>query len=386
MSHLNSNINATEEGRKRALFVLNNLRCGGAERAMLNTLRAMSRRGWSVDLALKQKCGEHVDEIIGEFDVFSLGVEQKSFASIRFLILLLKLGWRYQYIVGASITQPILYAWITARFCKAKCVGWVHTDIKSHASERARVSRILYQMLVPMLFRSVDSLVTPSLGAANSLTSWIQSEAIPVTNIPNIMDFLVLENKTGGVPVELQEWMSLRPTVVTAGRLTEQKNFGALIRAHVRILEIGIDHNLLILGEGAERTQIESVIEELGVGGTVRLAGFVSNPLSYFKLADVFALSSVIEGFSMVILEAMYTGLPVVAFDCSYGPAEILENGIYGILVDVGDIEGMAQGIAKLLADDEQRNKFSERSKERITAYSENNLLKRWEVVLDVSV
>ena len=79
------------------------------------------------------------------------------------------------------------------------------------------------------------------------------------------------------------------------------------------------------------------------------MPGFVENPYTYMANADVFVLSSQFEGFGNVLVEAMACGTPVVSTDCPAGPAEILENGKYGRLVPVGNVDAMAEAIKDAL-------------------------------------
>ena len=79
------------------------------------------------------------------------------------------------------------------------------------------------------------------------------------------------------------------------------------------------------------------------------LLGFKENPFSYLSRSDVFVLSSISEGFSNVLVEAMACGCPVVSTDCPTGPGEILDRGKYGYLVPVGDPTAMAEAVLEVL-------------------------------------
>jgi glycosyltransferase involved in cell wall biosynthesis len=88
---------------------------------------------------------------------------------------------------------------------------------------------------------------------------------------------------------------------------------------------------------------------ELGVADDVELRGYVQNPYAYMSHAAVFVLSSLYEGFGIVLVEALACGCPVVSTDCPSGPAEILDDGRYGILVPVGDDAAVARAIESTL-------------------------------------
>jgi glycosyltransferase involved in cell wall biosynthesis len=91
--------------------------------------------------------------------------------------------------------------------------------------------------------------------------------------------------------------------------------------------------------------ELEALVRSLGVAKDVDLPGFTRNPFAYLSHASVFALSSAWEALPTVLIEALATGIPIVATDCPYGPSEILDHGRYGQLVPVGDIQAMAEGM-----------------------------------------
>jgi glycosyltransferase involved in cell wall biosynthesis len=111
----------------------------------------------------------------------------------------------------------------------------------------------------------------------------------------------------------------------------------------------------MILGEGEERSRLEGMVRELGLQDHVSLPGFIKNPYSYMRQADVFVLSSLWEGLPNSLIEAVACGCPVVSTDCPSGPREILDGGRYGYLVPTGDAKGMAQAIESVLSGDERR-------------------------------
>jgi glycosyltransferase involved in cell wall biosynthesis len=105
----------------------------------------------------------------------------------------------------------------------------------------------------------------------------------------------------------------------------------------------------MILGEGEERSALETLIRNLGISDDVALPGFVDNPYPYLRQSAVFVLSSAWEGLPTVLIEALALGAPIVSTDCPSGPAEILRNGSYGSLVPVGDVEAMSDAIYKAI-------------------------------------
>jgi len=134
------------------------------------------------------------------------------------------------------------------------------------------------------------------------------------------------------------------PVVLGAGRLEAQKDFPTLLKALARVLAVR-EVRLMLLGEGKDRPLLEALARDLGIAEHVELPGFVGNPFAYMARAAVFVLSSTYEGLPGVLIQAMACGCPVVSTDCPSGPAEILDGGVYGPLIPVGDVGVLTQAI-----------------------------------------
>lgn len=139
------------------------------------------------------------------------------------------------------------------------------------------------------------------------------------------------------------------PVILGAGSLEPRKDFATLIRAFARVRAVR-RARLIILGEGRERSALTALAEELGVAGDVSLPGFEANPYQHMARAALFVLASRREGASAVIVEALACGTPVVSTDCPSGPAEVLQQGVLGPLVPVGDHAAMADAMLATLA------------------------------------
>ena len=138
------------------------------------------------------------------------------------------------------------------------------------------------------------------------------------------------------------------PLIVAAGQLEPWKGFADLINAMKEVARHSTAR-LIIFGEGSLRQQLESQISELGLTNRIKLPGNVPNLLKYFARAEVFVLSSHLEGMPNVLVEAIMCGCTPVATNCPTGPRELLQDGKYGYLVEVGDPESIAAGINEAL-------------------------------------
>jgi glycosyltransferase involved in cell wall biosynthesis len=150
-------------------------------------------------------------------------------------------------------------------------------------------------------------------------------------------------------PVDI-DWLITKdvPVIVAAGQLEKWKGFSDLIAA-TKLLVDRRPARLILFGEGSLRPQLEAQIDALGLRDCVHLPGNVQNPLKYFTRADVFALSSYVEGMPNALVEAMLCGCTPVATDCRTGPRELLNGGEYGYLAKVGDAGSIADCLQKAL-------------------------------------
>ena len=138
------------------------------------------------------------------------------------------------------------------------------------------------------------------------------------------------------------------PLVLACGRMVPYKNFSMLVRAFAR----GAPQRaqLVILGEGPDRPNIEAEVVRCGLRDRVSLPGYMPQPWPYYARATCFVSSSQSESFGLAVVEALAQGLPVIATDCD-GPREVLQGGCYGTIVPLGDETALASGIARALAD-----------------------------------
>jgi glycosyltransferase involved in cell wall biosynthesis len=151
--------------------------------------------------------------------------------------------------------------------------------------------------------------------------------------------------------------------IVACGRLHRQKGFDLLLQAFARL---GIaDLALVLLGEGPERSHLESLARELGIASRVVMPGFVANPWHWMARAAAFVLPSRYEGFGSVLVEAMACGTPVVATDCEYGPREILFDGEAGLLARAEDIDSLTAAIGNVLANPDFAHELAVRGRRR---------------------
>ncbi|MDH4079717.1 MAG: glycosyltransferase [Nitrospira sp.] len=333
----------------RVALYLPSLVGGGAERVMMLLANGFAERGYMVDLVLAKAEGPYLKQV----DTFARIVDLKSRHVILSLPGLVSYLRRER---PTALLSALNHANVIA--CLARRLARVPTRLVISEHTTLSVSRPQNARghLVPWVMRWMypwaDAVVAISQGVADDLarTIGISAEWVKVIYNPVVNDELLAKAQE---PID-HSWFrnDAPPVVLGVGRLTEAKDFPILIRAFARV-RAQRQARLMILGEGGLRPQLEALVRQLGLKDDVALPGFVANAFAYMAHAAVFVFSSRWEGFGNVLVEAMACGTPVVSTDCPSGPREILEDGRWGRLVPVGDVDGLAGAMAATLEETE---------------------------------
>jgi GalNAc-alpha-(1->4)-GalNAc-alpha-(1->3)-diNAcBac-PP-undecaprenol alpha-1,4-N-acetyl-D-galactosaminyltransferase len=170
--------------------------------------------------------------------------------------------------------------------------------------------------------------------------------------------------------------------IIAVGRLTSQKGFDLLIEAFSRIAERYPDWSLKILGEGPARAALEHLIASKRLAGRVILAGWQKDPTTVLRQSEFFVLSSRFEGFPNALLEAMACGLASISFDCESGPAEIIRDGVDGLLIPPEDTAALAAAMERLITDEALRHHLGSEALRVVERFGVEQYFARWEAVL----
>ena len=171
-------------------------------------------------------------------------------------------------------------------------------------------------------------------------------------------------------------------TVLAVGRLTRQKGFDLLLEAWRYIEPEFGDWSLRIIGDGEEKENLCNIIKTYHFQN-VEIIPYQRDIDQWYMRASLFALSSRYEGFVLVMIEAMAKGLPVVSFNCKEGPAELIDDGINGYLVDDGKVELFAEKLKYLMRDGELRRRFAEKTDLKLFEFDSTHVLSEWDSLMN---
>lgn len=215
-----------------------------------------------------------------------------------------------------------------------------------------------------ILERKCDVFVALTSGDAEE---WKQARKVRV--IPNIVPVLP--------PVPGVVGSARR--VIAAGRLEYQKGFDLLVDAWAMVAQRYPDWSLDIFGKGSRELALKRQIEKSGLQELVRIHEPVTGIRQEYGKSDFLVLSSRYEGFGLVLVEAMQTGIPCVAFDCPYGPSDIIRDGENGLLVKNGDVEALAEAICRMIGDEELRMRCGRKAQADALQYAPEVIMAQWD-------
>lgn len=337
----------SEQPKPKIALYMASLGGGGAERVMVNLAQGLVDLGFPVDFVLASATGPYLPLLPSQVKVIDLG-KKRAIAS------LLPLARYLRDEKPAALISGLDHANIMAVWARrlagvdTKVMVTVNIDYGAFWQSTPPLKDRVILTMVQQFYPLADAIVAASSGAAASMTriAGLPQERIQTIYNPVVTPDLFIK---ASVPVD-HAWFAegQPPVVLGVGRLLPVKDFPTLIRAFAKLREER-PARLMILGEGAERANLEALVHELGLQDEVALPGFVENPYAYMTQAGVFALSSRSEALPTVLIEAMACGCLVVSTDCPSGPAEILQGGQYGALVPVGDVDGLANALRTAL-------------------------------------
>jgi len=364
--------------RRRAIFLINSLAGGGAERVMCTLLRYSEpmRAEFQITLALldQEPAAYAPPEWV---DVRQLDAKRslpRSVAAVGKLYADLKPDVTLSFLSRANIAN----IWNAKRGC-------VISERSNTSAHLPGLRNTPARTLVRLAYPRADKVIAVSEGVADDLTRNFGLAREKVETIANPIDAAAIAARAGEAPMIETE----NDYLLAVGRLVRSKNFELLIRAYG---ESGLSQRLVILGEGPERENLTALAEDLGVADRVSMPGFTANPYPIMARAALFVLSSNDEGFPNALVEAMSLGVPVVATNCASGPSEILAESArenvsglalaqHGVLTPTNDVASMAEAL-RLMADSARRADYGERAAARARTYSPEAAAERyWRVM-----
>ena len=373
----------------RVILVNPHLRVGGAERQILNLAKGFARSESieEISLFIMKKDGGFSKELSPETE--KKIIYPKTNLSDKWPlkpILQIVAIWRAARDFKPDVIYSRIMTFSPAIAGKILGIPVVIAEITNPSrkwgkSLWTRTRFVLWAFLLQKLSRQLSAkLVANSSGLADEAQRFWKLKSRPHV-IYNGLDIEVIEKKSR--ENVKHPWLNDKkvPLIVSVGRLVPSKGFTNLIKS-ISIVNQTVKVRLLIIGDHKREThkyRLLDQIDGLKLGDCVSLVGEKPNPYPFMKAADLYVSSSLYEGFSNSLLEALALGLPIVSTDHKFGANEMIEDGKSGLLIPVANPKAMAGAIVRVLKDSELREKLSQNARERAQSFTLEKAVSEYE-------
>lgn len=172
-------------------------------------------------------------------------------------------------------------------------------------------------------------------------------------------------------------------TIISVGNMLKIKGFNYALGAAQNVFRRHPDWNWFFYGDGSELESLKRLTIDLKIENNVRFMGRVKDIQTAYEQASICVMTSVSEGFGLVLIEAQAHNLPTVAFDVPYGPRNIIKNNVNGFLCEPFDADEMADRICELIEDREKRKSFSDMAICNLNEFSAQRVARRWKELFE---
>lgn len=367
-----------EKSKLKILFFIASLRSGGAERVASTLVNYWAEQGYEIDFVTLDTAANDFYKLHKNIKRFELDLYGASSGLIEKFIRIFKRIYLLKALIKKSKPDAVLsfmdtnniYAVAAAKLASAKVIVSERTYPPFYNSGNFfdKLRKFLY------IFSNAHVAQTSEVKewADEFLPSSVKSVVIS-NPLPEKYSNPELPKERGNI-------------VIAVGRLSFEKGFDLLIKAYAAIAKKNENWCLEIVGDGPEKSNLEELIKSLGMADYIKLKGLSHDISQDYKRAKIFVLSSLVEGFPNVLLEAMSHGLAPVSFDSKCGPKDVIEQNKNGILVSSKDEKLLAKELDDLINDSKKQQTFSENALKVRTDFSIDKISQKWiDLVKDIA-
>ena len=342
-------------------FVIANLNGGGSERAVSNLSLAMEKEGHNVSIIVLD-----ADNIVYPFggEIIDLNIPHSS-SPLGQIINIFKRKSALKTLFKQYQFDGIFTFMESAGFPSAMASKDVVVSVHENPDKMSKAYKLLYPYLYPRTkkviacSKAMEDRLIDLYGFKNTGT------------IYNSVDIDLVQQKSKE-PIEVT-----RPFILTVGRLVHVKGFDLLIESYAQS-KAKDKLDLIILGEGELRPELQALIDKKDLTDKVILKGNVDNPFAYYSNADFYVLSSRNEGFPNILIEALACSCPCIAFDCKTGPNEIINDGENGLLVEAESVSALTEAMDRMNNDKALQTLFRKNAHNSVQHLTPKEIVKQW--------
>ena len=368
--------------KKKILFLIPNLKHGGAEKVLVNLVNNMDPEKYDITVQTLFDEGVHRESL--KSHVRYLPGMKRSFRGNTTLLKCFPAAFLWKRLVKEHYDIAVSYLEGPTSRILSGCtdpstrrIAWLHIELNT-PQKAALGFRSAGE--AERAYNSFDGIVAVSRNVRECFLEQLKVTT-PVSVLYNTNETEEILEKCTEEPNDPAFLPGDQLSVCSVAKLTATKGFDRLLNAHRRLLDEGLNHHIYILGIGEEQAALEQQMKKLKIEDSVTLLGFHRNPYRYVARCDLYVCPSHREGFSTAVTEALIVGTPVVSTNCS-GAKELLgEHDEYGIVVENSE-EGIYQGMKKMLSDPELLAHYKTQAKLRGSFFSRRETVRAVEEML----
>jgi len=326
--------------KTRILYVITSLGLGGAENLLLSYLRKLDNTKYIFHVCcLREKPDDLYNEITNYALVTNLNVKNKFNPVIIFHLIKLIRSYKPD-IIHTHLFQPRIYTTFANLFYH----GAILITHKHNRVNPIKHNIFIFLEMLSSLFNKKIIAISESVKESLQKYEFIPEKKIIV--IPNAIEYQIFSNT-----VKIKDVNEKKKLIIgTIGRLEKQKGIEYLILAMKQILTRFPEARLEIIGDGSQAEKLKNLCKKLGISNSVFFFGKFADVIPFYRRMDVFVLSSIYEGFGIVLLEAMASAVPVVASNVG-GVKEVINDMSSGLLVPSKNPNAIASAVIRILED-----------------------------------
>ena len=326
---------------KKIVFLDQNLDAGGAERVMATIIRSLDPSKFEIHLVIISKLGDLGHLVPEHVKIHELGIVHTRNAWLPLRKVLKNIN---PDIVYSSLSRTTVLSVLSGFLLKFKNVAR-YPSMPSVEKKEGKLKGWRY-LLMKIFYKKVDMIIAQTDEMADELQQFYKIDKEKIRVIINPVDTKHIDESVKNAKNPFENG---KINVVASGRIGIEKGFDVLIESFAKVVEKRSDFHLHIIGrdEDGNKEKLEKRIAELRIVDNTTFHGFQKNPYPFYKFCDLFVLSSRREGLPNVVLECQYLGKPVVATRCIPVIKRLIDDGKNGFVVDVEDVDGLAEAILK---------------------------------------
>lgn len=378
--------------KKKILIRIGSLRHGGAEKVLVTFLKNLSPDKYEVDLLLNLYSGKYLTEVPNWVNVMYLNYGEmittnrpKDIPKKAYRVVYQRLLKKYpkilykrklankQYDIEFAAIHGFMDEILNSPLKSSKKLMWIHNDLTQvEGYTKDKIRRFFNYDKVMVISKKIqetfeDLAVSPEE----------KSKIVRIYNPLDTQEILTKAEKD----IEQYHFEDSIPSFISVGTVFPQKGFDRLLKVHKKLLDEGLMHQLLIVGDGYDFENIKKLKSDLKLDNTATMLGFTDNPYPYFKKADFYILSSRYEGFPTVLFEAMTLKKNIIATDVS-GVREMLNDGEFGLITENSE-NGIYNGMKQALINPESFTTYQDKLKNYEMPFNLKNSVKGITDIID---